>query len=156
MKKINRLVLLAINLIFTNAYAIDDPYVTHLACSGTEEWTSYWKKEKGEKVIVSTDYVLDFNDVTKKVTKATRKIALGCFPTETIDMKRSTCACNVSDGTVECKSVGYDGTKVIHEDEFSINRRTGIMINLRKMSFEGKIKSLEFGENKCKKIERKF
>ena len=150
------IIFLVMNWFFTNVYAIEDPYDTHLACNGTEEWTTYWKKEKGEKVIVNTEYVLDFNDVTKKVTKATRKIALGCFPTESIDMKRSTCTCNVTNELVECKSVGYFGIKSIHEDEFSINRRTGVMTNFRKMTFEGKIKSLEFGENKCKKIDRKF
>ena len=143
---------------YSNSIAQQNTGLTHLSCTGSESWTSHWKNEKGDKETVSVDFTLFFNSTTKKVSGGTSLLAQGCFISETIDKAKSTCDCKITDEMIECKSKGYrtDSTSAIHQDEFSINRRTATMSTFRQWFVDGKIKQVVFGNLQCTKAEKKF
>jgi hypothetical protein len=154
MKKLSSILLIFFCI---SSFAQQDSEITYLSCTGTENATSFYKNPKGETQDISTDFTLNFNAQQKKVTGGTRMLALGCFPTEDIDLAKSTCDCRITEEVIECKSIGYmTKTKLVHEDEFSVNRRTAGMTTFRTWVSDGKVKLIYFGQHKCKKIAKKF
>jgi hypothetical protein len=151
--------LLIVLLFFNfNCFAQQNSQITYLSCTGSEQWTSYWKNPKGDKETIDIDFTLNFNSVSKKITGGTRLLALGCFPTENIDQAKSTCDCKITDEMIDCKSTSYEknSTGSIREHEFSVNRRTASMTTYRQLLLDGKIKNLVFGNLQCKKVDKQF
>jgi hypothetical protein len=83
MKKLSSILLIFFCI---SSFAQQDSEITYLSCTGTENATSFYKNPKGETQDISTDFTLNFNAQQKKVTGGTRMLALGCFPTEDIDL----------------------------------------------------------------------
>jgi len=141
-----------------SSYAQKNAGLNYLSCTGSESWTSYFKNEKGDKETVSVDFTLSFNSTSKKVTSGTSILAQGCFTNEYIEQKKSTCNCKITEEMIECKSTSYipHPHNAIHQDEFSIDRRTATMSTFRQWLGDGKIKRIVFGNLQCKKVEKKF
>ncbi len=132
------------------------PEIIHLECTGSEQWTSYWKKKPEEKS-VSVDFVVNFSPKNRIITGATAYLARGCSMLSFVDSSKSVCDCVVNDQVVQCNSAAYDkDLKSVYKDEFSIDRITGKMITNRSLTFNGEIKSLEFGRIQCERVTQKF
>jgi hypothetical protein len=153
-----RYLLMILVFFYSNSIAQQNTGLTHLSCTGSESWTSYWKNEKGDEKTVSVDFTLFFNSTAQKVSSGTSLLAQGCFISEIIEKTKSTCDCKITDELIECKSKGYrkDSSNAIHLDEFSINRRTATMSTFRQWLVDTKIKQVVFGNLQCIKVEKKF
>ena len=46
--------------------------------------------------------------------------------------------------------------KIVHDDEFSVNRRTAEMTTFRKWVSNGITSSITYGKLKCRKVDQKF
>lgn len=153
---IKKLIILALSLISFEVYSQKEGEIIYLVCKGNEKWIGHYKNPTSEHDI-EVEFQLNFNPKAKTITGATRLLAIGCFPTEEIDVVKSNCNCVVDENYIECKSIGYNKDKQsYHEDEFFVDRRTAKMTTNRQWYSRGKLWVSNYGRISCRKTERKF
>lgn len=102
----------------------------HLLCKGVIKYTD----EKPSKVV----YEIDFDDQKNRILSMTKELSIGCTLEVNDEMSRArSCDCRFTTNEISCESIaeGRKFTTHLHQDYFTLNRRTGRMTT--RYSFTG-------------------